>query len=327
MTALAILLYLAAVDRSGERIWRYAGPVLAVMLISACAAFVAWGRTDPLAILIGLHLPFAAWSAIGIGLCVGRRDHLDQGYAFLVKSMETVLTGGIYFGAGVVFLGLTSGIFAVLGVKLPQYVLFTVAAWGIGAVPIVAVASVYDPKVSPAAQSTTTGLARILRIGTRFLLPLALGVLAIYVLWFIPAYFWRPFQEREVLIIYNATIFAILVLLAIVVAGPDEQRSQRNDNVFRWAVLSLAILTLLLNAYALAAILSRTVDYGLSPNRYAFLGWNVVTLVILGGVVAALFRNRSGQWVCVLRESLTRLSVLAAGWALWVLLALPLSFR
>ncbi|MBI4552340.1 MAG: hypothetical protein HY710_08760 [Candidatus Latescibacteria bacterium] len=326
LTALSILFYLTAIDRTRERIRWYGGLAAAVIPIGVYAALIAWNRTDPLAILIALHLPFVAWAAVGAALALGYPDPVRQGYAFLMKSVETVLTGGIYFGAGAIFLGLTYGIFEVLGIKLPQAVLRTIAAWGIGAIPILALASVYDPTAAPVAQHWGTGLARLLRILTRLILPLALGVLAVYVFWFIPAYFWRPFQEREVLIVYNATIMAILVLLTAVVTGPDEQRSPRQDAILRSAVLALGVLTLLLNLYALAVIVSRTFEFGLTPNRYAVFGWNIVTLFMLVVVVFRLGKAPSEQWVPIVRESIARVSVLAVAWALWVLVGLPLSF-
>ena len=328
LTALGILAYLAAVDRTGERTRWYGGLAVAIIPIAVYMALIAWNwdDTDPLAILILLHLPFVAWAAVGVGLTLGRPDPARQGYAFLVKSVETLLTGGIYFGAGALFLGLTHGIFHVMGIKLSQALLQTVAAWGIGAIPILALASVYDPTAAPVAQNWATGLARILRILTLLILPLALGVLAIYVFYFIPAYFWRPFQEREVLIVYNATIMAILVLLTAIVAGPDEQRSPRQDAILRYAVLTLGILTLLLNAYALVVIASRTFEFGLTPNRYAVFGWNIVTLLMLAAVVIPLWKAPSERWVPAFRESIARVSVLTVAWALWVLLGLPLSF-
>jgi hypothetical protein len=241
--------------------------------------------------------------------------------------VETVLAGGIYFAAGAIFLGLTHGIFTVLGINIPQDILQTAVAWGIGAIPVLALASVYDPTAAPVAQNWTTGLTRILRILTQLLLPLALGVLVVYVFWFVPAYFWRPFQEREVLIVYNATILAILVLLTVVVSGPAGERSPRQDTVLRYAVLALGGLTLLLNVYALAAIVSRTIEFGLTPNRYAVFGWNIVTLLMLAVVGSRQWRGRSAPWVCIFRESIARVSVLAVAWALWVLVGLPLSFN
>jgi hypothetical protein len=326
LTALGILFYLAAVDRTRAHIRWYGGLAVTVILIAVYTAMIAWNRTDHLAMLIALHLPFVTWAAVGAGLALGHPDPTRQCYAFLMKSVETVLTGGIYFGAGAIFLGLTYGIFAVLGIKLPHEGLRTVAAWGIGTIPILALASIYDPTAAPVAQNWATGLARILRILTRLILPLALGVLAVYVFWFIPAYFWRPFQEREVLIVYNATIIAILVLLSAVVTGPDEQRSGRQDTILRSAVLAVGMLTLFLNVYALAAIASRIVESGLTPNRYAVFGWNIITLFMLAVVVIRLWKARSEQWVPTFRESIACVSVLAVAWALWVLVGLPLSF-
>lgn len=324
LTALGILFYLAMVDRSERRIYRYAG--LAVILIAVYTAITVWSRTDDIAILSALHLPFIAWAAIGAALTLGHPDRARQGYAYFVKSVETVLVGGIYFAAGAIFLGLTYGIFAVLGIKLHQDVVQTVAAWGIGAIPVLALASVYDPTAAPIAQDWTAGLTRILRIVTQLILPLALSVLVIYVFWFIPAYFWRPFQEREVLIVYNATILAILVLLTVVVSGPVDERSPRQDTILRYAVQTLVGLTLFLNLYALAAIASRTFNFGLTPNRYAVFGWNIVTLLMLAVVGIRQWRGRSDSWVHIFRESIARVSVLAVAWALWVLIGLPLSF-
>ncbi|MCI0692914.1 DUF687 domain-containing protein [candidate division KSB1 bacterium] len=324
LTALGILFYLVMVDRSERRIYRYAG--LAVIPIAVYTAVTAWSRTDDIAILSALHLPFVAWAAIGTALTLGHPDPARQCYAYLVKSAETVLVGGIYFAAGAIFLGLTYGIFAVLGINLPQDVLQTVAAWGIGAIPVLALASVYDPMAAPVAQDWTTGLTRILRILTQLILPLALGVLVVYIFWFVPAYFWRPFQEREVLIVYNATILAILVLLTVVVSGPVDERSPRQDTILRYAVQALVGLILFLNVYALAAIASRTFNFGLTPNRYAVFGWNIVTLLMLAVVGIRQWRGRSDPWVYIFRESIARVSVLAVAWALWVLIGLPLSF-
>ena len=324
LTALGILFFLTMVERSERQFYGYAG--LAVIPIALYTVLIAWSRTDDIAILSALHIPFAAWAAVGAALILGHPDPARQGFAFLVKSVETVLVGAIYFAAGAAFLGLTYGIFAVLGIDLPEDDLQTVASWGIGAIPVLALASVYDPAAAPAAQDWTAGLTRILRILTQLILPLALGVLVVYVFWFIPAYFWRPFQEREVLIVYNFTILAVLVLLTVVVSGPDGERSRRQDKILSYAVQALVGLILLLNVYALAAITSRTFNFGLTPNRYAVFGWNIVTLVMLAVIGFRQWKGRSEPWVFILRESIARVTLLAVIWALWVLIGLPLSF-
>jgi hypothetical protein len=92
-----------------------------------------------------------------------------------------------------------------------------------------------------------------------------------------------------VLIVYNATILAILVLLTIVVSGPVKERSALHHAVLRYAVMALGGLTLLLNVYALIAI-------------------------------------RSDPWVDIFRESIGRVSLLAVAWGLWTIIGLPLAF-
>ncbi len=323
LTALAILLYLALVDTRKERTRLYTISTLVIILITLFAAWASWGKIDDTANLIAIHLPFIVWATIGGSVAFANPDTFRQYFSFLVKSVETIVAAGIYIIAGVIFYGLTSGIFFVLGISFSEAINRTVLALGIGVIPVLALASVYDPSVSPMNQKRTTGLARILKILTRLLLSPALGVLAIYVFWFIPSYFWRPFEEREVLIIYNATIMAIIALLVIVIPGLEEKFSSKLNSALRYATLSTGLLTFVLNAYALAAIISRTYRGGLTPNRHAVLGWNIVTLVILVVSTIKLWISKSDEWEEVFQRSIGQFIILPIIWSLWIILALP----
>jgi hypothetical protein len=326
LAALAMLIFLAWSDRSPGRLRRYAWPAVAVAAIGLVAAVRNWSNTGPVAELIAMHLPFAVWAAVGIGLCAGRDNPYGQGYAFMIKSLETVMAGGIYLGSLAVFAGLTNGIFDVIGIELAEEKFQWVLACGIGIVPVMALASCYQPSAAPADQGQSSGLAGIVAVIARLILPLALGVLLVYLLWFIPAYFERPFQERGVLIVYNATILAVLVLLAVVVQETGRNRLAGSEHLFRYAVVAMTGLTLLLNVYALAAILYRTLNHGLTPNRYACLGWNAVTLLILAGLLLTVLRSGPRRWSQAFQLTLARLATLAAIWALWVAVILPLWF-
>ena len=319
LVALGLLAFLARAERSRVCRVRYAVAAVAVVVAALYVGLTLGPGTDDAALLGALHLPFFVWAVVGAALCLCHSDPARQAYAYLVKSVEVVLTGGIFFGAGMIFAGLTYGIFSVLGIELPEEDLQVVAAWAVGALPLLALGSVYDPSASPLTQDRQAGLTRTLRILARLLLPLALGVLLVYVLWFLPVYFRKPFEEREVLIVYNVTILAIMVLLTIVVSGPVEARTERGRALFRYAVLGLGMLTLVLNAYALAAVGGRLYAFGLTPNRVAVFGWNVTTLVIMAGVGVRLWHARGGPWLSVFRTSVGRFAPLAAVWALVLL--------
>jgi hypothetical protein len=322
--ALAVLTFLSPLNRANVPQYGIWGMV--VVGIGALTALVFWHQTGAIAVLAALHLPFVLWATVGASVVKQHNHPATQFHAFSVKSVETVLTGGIYFGAFMIFLMLTYGIFSALNIKIADSNMQKAVAWGLGAISLLSLASVYNPSCSPTAQNWTSGLTRLLGILTRLLLPLTLGVLAIYTFYFIPVYFWRPFEERDVLIVYNATIIAILVLIALSVAYTDGQ-TLRQQTLLRYALHVLGFLTGLLNLYALVAIVYRINTYDLTPNRYAVLGWNVITLIILVVIGVTLWRAQPHTWAIKLRESLARMSIFTVVWALWVLFILPLSFH
>jgi len=179
VVALAILAFLATMDRANIR--RYATSGIFVVAIATLMAFTYWNESGNIAVLISLHLPFIIWAALGVGVAWNHNNPARQFHAFSVKSVETVLTGGIYFGAGMIFLVLTNGIFQVLDIEIAESIMLKAVAWNIGALSIIALASAYNPLTSPTAQDWTSGLTRLLGIITRLILPLALVVLAIYI--------------------------------------------------------------------------------------------------------------------------------------------------
>jgi len=323
LLALGVLAFLAATYRNPERdVWSVAAGMV-IILLSLATAWTNWNRTDAVAILSSIHLPFVLWAAVGGYLTLGRATTAREFSAYILKSLEAALTGGVYLLAGIASAALTVGMFAALGVTLPETLLQTIAAWGIGIIPLLAVASVYSPSKSAMHQDWTTGLARILRILTRLMLPPALGLLTVYLVWFIPLHFWRPFQEREVLIVYNVTIMAIIGLVIGAVPGPDERLLARYETLLRYGALATSVLTLVLNAYALAAIASRTFGHGLTPNRHAVFGWNIVTLIVLTVLIMRLWRATSHTWADLLHRSIGRVMLLPIVWTLWVLFGLP----
>ena len=319
---LAVLLYLLLAGRDTSRRSAYGLGAGLILLAALIAGLTAWDRTDDVAILTAIHLPFVVWMTVGwtISRTGGSGDQL---YGYLLKSVETIVTAGLYLIAGYIFAGLTFGIFSVLGVELPATVAGRLAAFGIGLVPLLALASVYAPRAAPATQDWSRGLARLVRLLPRLMLPAAIGILLIYLLWFVPTRFSQPFDDRSALVVYNASIMAIIAVMSSAVTGIDEQLSNRYDRLLRYAILALGVLSLLLNAYALGAIASRIIDFGLTPNRHAVCGWNVVTLAMLAVLSGSIWRAGDSQWASHFRRMLPRLLVPATVWSVWILLVLP----
>jgi len=323
VTAVMILGFIGAAGRDPERRRVIVMACFVILALSFLSGWLVGGRKDSASILAALHLPILAWMAVGVAATAQFQDRPAQHIGFILKSAEALVASGIFLAGAGMFGMLTLGIFNVLGVHFPESWISRCAALVLGTIPVLGIASTIDPSRSPGGQDFSTGAARLMRLLTRLLLTPVLGVLAIYVLWFIPRYFWRPFEERAVLIIYNASLAAVLLLVVLSVPHLNEEISAFWSKSLRRGIRAVCALAMILNLYSLSAVVVRTMRYGLSPNRHATIGWNVVTLCILASITISQFRSPAADWKERFQASFARFLPLAALWALWVLLASP----
>jgi hypothetical protein len=275
--------------------------------------------------LMAMHLPLLAWAGIGTFLIARHRDPANR-FAFLIKSLEVFITGGLFVIAGGLFTGISMGLFDALDIQLPDLVLRLFIAGGGGLIPVIATAVIYNPAVPPADQSFDEGLSKVVALLMRILLPLALLVLLVY-LFFIPFNFRAPFENRDVLIIYNGMLFAVVVLL---VGATPVSLAEVPARVGRWlrlGIIAVAALALIVSLYALSAIVYRTILDRLTPNRLTFIGWNVINIGLLGLVLLLQARARAGRWLQRLYRAYSAGTVAYAVWTLVAILALPWLFR
>ena len=213
VSAVLISLFLTL---AGKRHWvRVIGIALG---LAAAAAYVLllfpgiWPRLYQVHYLdlMVLHLGLLAWAGVGL-VALGRQGGRER-FAFLVKSLEAFVVAGLLAIAGGLFTAITVGLFDALGIQLPDVVQRLFIAGGGGLIVIIAVALVYDPRAEPAQQSFDEGLSRLVTLLMRLLLPLTVGVLLVY-LAFIPFNWREPFENRDVLLIFNAMLFAVVALL------------------------------------------------------------------------------------------------------------------
>jgi hypothetical protein len=104
------------------------------------------------------------------------------------------------------------------------------------------------------------------------------------------------------------------------------ETSDRVARWLRWGIIAVAFLALLVSLYALAAIVYRTAMDRLTPNRLAFIGWNLVNIGLLVLILLFQARARSAGW---LHELYRAYAIGAVGYVVWTLamiVALPWLF-
>jgi len=275
--------------------------------------------------LMVLHLGLMAWAAVGI-VALARRGDEKNRFAFLRKSLEAFVVAGLLAIVGGLLTLITDGLFDALGIQLPDAVQRLFIAGGGGLIAVVAVALVYDPAAAPSEQATDEGLTRLVALLMRLVLPLAVGVLLVY-LAFIPSHWREPFENRDVLMIFNAMLFAVIALLVGATPVHGAELGERGQTWLRRGVIALAVLALLVSLYALAAILYRTAIGRITPNRLIFIGWDLVNSAILAALLVLQARSGRTRWLAAMHRTFAAGAVLYLLWSVAGLLALPWLFR
>jgi hypothetical protein len=327
LSAALVLIYLTAV---GQKQWQFSVPIGLLML--AAGAYVYWmypqAGTRPFQeqylMLMLLHLPLLAWAGVGAFLVVNHRDPANR-FAFLIKSLEVFIMGGLFVMAGGLFVGITFGLFDALSINFSEVVQRLFIAGGAGLIPVAAVAIIYNPKVAPAKQAFGEGVNKLIALLLRILLPFTLLVLLVY-LGFIPFNFREPFDNRDVLVIYNGMLFAVIALLVGATPMNLDELSPRLARWLRWGIVAVAALAFIISLYALAAILYRTAIDRLTPNRLTFIGWNVVNIGLLFLLLLYQMRGKAAQWLPQLYRAYSAGTVAYAIWTVAMILLIPWLF-
>jgi hypothetical protein len=297
--------------------------ILGVVVLTAYAFAMAPASSETYHMLMVLHLPLLATLAVGLFL-VGLADDQNS-FAALHKGAEIVLTGGIIAGAAMAFVGITIGLFSAIGIDFPKPLLQWLFFGVPGLVPVIAVAITYDPKLLPLQQRFDQGFSKLIFTVARLFLPLTIIVGVIYI-GSIPANFFKPFEQRDVLIIYNAMLFAVMALLAFATPLYESDVEERWRILLRRSITVIVIMAVVVSVYALSATVYRTTLGGMTANRMTVIGWNTLNIAILCVLLFRQFCPGRANWVAA-AQRVFRLGMIGyAVWGLVVVLATPFLF-
>lgn len=315
-------------DTAPARYWL----LLLGLLLAGAVAYVVYvgprmqttANQESYLLLAAPHLVLLAWVAVGRWLLWAKPTVSDH-FAFLLKSFETVVVGGLFMLAGGLFTGLSFGLFETLGLTVEDWMVRLFLAGGGGLIPVLAVALTYDPQRPPSAQNFQEGISRLIATLMRLMLPLALLLLVVYI-GLIPLNFRQPFENRDVLIVYNLLLFAVIGLLISATPVISQSLPAAQAHWLRRGLLTLAGLAVLISLYALTAIVYRTWNDGFTPNRVTVIGWNVLNIVLLLLLLIRQFRSNAQNWLQVMYDTFAQGAKAYLVWAVIVLLLMPWVF-
>ncbi len=287
----------------------------AFVVAAVFANLPGFGANAEFAALIALHLPIALLWVIGIAYAGGRWNETGGRMDFIRFSGELFIYYVlIALGGGVLcaFMALT---FQSIGIEIDRF--FSSWLLPCGAMGAVVVAA----WLVEAKQTVIEAMAPVL---TRLFTPLFAAMLVAFLVTL--AWSGRGIaSERDLLIGFDLLLVVVLGLLLYSISARDPHAP---PGVFDWLQVVLVVSALAVHAVALWAIGARIGEFGLSPNRVAALGENMILLVNLTGsvVLYVRFLNGRGSFQSLERWQTGYLSVYAI-WAAIVVVAFPLVFR
>lgn len=262
-------------------------------------------------VLALLHLPFWLWGLLGVAYVGTYRQDRARRLRFLRYNGEMLIYTALILIAGGILSGLTILLFQLIGLDIADGYVRYVGIFGAAGAPIVATLLA----------TTRYGVSqRIAPIIARLFSPLALVTLVIY----LGAMVTRaasPFDDRQTLAVLNVVLIAVLAL--IVFSASEHQHTARFTHYVGAGLLGVAVV---LDLIALSAIVARLLG-GLTPNRVAVLGANVLILVHLALLLYRYLRLLAGRGtVAQVEHAVTWYLALYVGWAALVTFGFPLLF-
>lgn len=245
--------------------------VITSLIILASVIYINFlpgnNKNDTL-ILACIHLPLFLWAILGLTYAGGSLKNYQGRLNFLRYNGDVVVMTTLILIAGGGLTVITLGLFELIGLKIGEFYFRHIAIWGLAAAPMVGTYLV---------QTNPQLVNKVSPVIAKVFTPLVFVTLVIYLIAVI--YTGKdPYTNREFLILFNLLLIGVMAIILFSIAGTAKNSASKFVTLL---LAGLSIVTILVNGIALSAILFRISEWGITPNRLAVLGGNILILINL----------------------------------------------
>lgn len=218
--------------------------------------------------LVLVHMPIVLWMLLGFVFIEGKFNAHQLKIEFLKFNGDLLILSGIIGLSCMLFTAITFGLFKLIGVKIEEFYFHYILIWAIPGIPLLASFLILNnPQI----------INRISPIIAKIFTPLAFINLLIYIIsiFYLGKF---PQHDREMLFIFN---ILLIVVLALIFFSIVESKKTSNKSYSVLILSGLSLLTIIINGIVLVAIILRIYEFGISPNRIAVLGGNLLIFINL----------------------------------------------
>jgi hypothetical protein len=266
-------------------------------------------------ILAYLHFPVFLWVLLGLAFTGNGYSKGSRRLAYIKFNLEYGILYASMAFSGMVLAALTMQLFSFVDLDIEDFYFSNIVLFGAAALAIVATYLVsMNLKL---AKNITPYIARIFS-------PLVLVTLLAYLVTVI----WvgeNPFLDRNFLIAFNGILLGVLVVTIFSITERDADEKKTISDYINVALIALALI---IDSVALSAIVFRLSSYGITPNRIAVLGVNILIWANLIWIMFSYMRylqNKSG--VSTIQNAVTRYLPVYGLWAAVIIFTFPIIFN
>jgi hypothetical protein len=265
-------------------------------------------------VLSCLHLPLFLWSITGFAFVGDSRNNDEKRLAYLKYNGDLIVMTTLILIAGGILSGITIGLFELIGIDIADFYFENIVVFGLSAAPLV---GTYLTQTNPQL------VGKVSPVIAKIFSPLVLVMLVIYLVAIVYSGK-NPYNDRDFLMIFNALLIGVMAIIFFSIAETSRSGKSQGET---WILFLLSAITAIVNGIALSAILFRISTWGITPNRVAVLGGNILILINLLLVIAQFYRVLSKKTdLSGVRKAIALYLPYYIAWAIVGTFILPLIF-
>ena len=264
--------------------------------------------------LVHIHLPLLMWCVYGLVFIDFDLRNKIKRIEYIRYNGDLAILTAIIAIAGGILTGITIGLFEAIEINIENFYTKNVLIIGLVSVPVVAT---FIIKNFPA---ITNKIAPVI---ASIFSPLVLLSAVIYLIALVITGK-NPYNDREFLLIFNVMLLGVM---AVIVFSVSESSTNGRQKFNEMILFILSIITVIIDLIALSAIFYRLGSFGITPNRLAVLGSNILILGNLVLIIIDLYKvNFKNSHIKEVELTISKYLPAYAIWILFVIIAFPQIF-
>ena len=229
-------------------------------------------------ILSLFHIPIFLWTVVGFTYVGNSLNDNRKRIEFLRYNGELLIMSGLILITGAVLTAITIGLFTVIGFDINDFYFKHIVIF---CLPIIPILGTFLTQTNPQLVN------KVSPVIAKIFSPLVLITVVVYLIAILFSGK-NLYNDRDFLILFNGLLIGVIAIILFSVSTTINQNISQVSGIILFA---LSVVTVIVCGMALSAILFRISTLGITPNRLAVVGANLLMLTNLFWISFQLFKT------------------------------------